>query len=148
MLSATTAGQAAIVVWDARHQTDAAAVLTRLQLHSPRFAVVVLDEAGNAHAWTNPIALRQVIAHVAVPIPGASLATALAAAQEEVNARVALLGESGGTASGKSSGDKKIPWILVALGVGLALAAAAAYFVLRHEDTPVKAADAAASPAS
>jgi TonB family protein len=140
LLSATTAGQPAIVVWDARHQTDAAAVLSRLQLHSPRFAVVVLDEASNTSAWTNPIALRQVVAHVMVPIPGAGLTSALESAQEEVNARVALLGESGGVASGKSSGERKIPWIAVALVLGVAVAAAAAYFVLQRGDAPVKAA--------
>jgi len=55
LLSATTAGSAAIVVWDARNQTDAAAVLSRLQLHSPRFAVVVLDEASNAHAQPSAV---------------------------------------------------------------------------------------------
>ena len=139
LLSATTAGQPAIVVWDARHQTDAAAVLSRLQLHSPRFAVVVLDEASNTSAWTNPIALRQVVAQVMVPIPATGLASALESAQEEVNARIALLGESGGVASGTSSGERKIPWIPVALVLGVAAAAAAAYFVLQRGDAPVKA---------
>ena len=139
LLSATTAGQPAIVVWDARHQTDAAAVLSRLQLHSPRFAVVVLDEASNTSAWTNPIALRQVVAQVMVPIPATGLAAALESATEEVNARVALLGESGGVASGNSSGERKIPWIPVALALGVAAAAAAAYFVLQRGDAPVKA---------
>ncbi len=68
LINATPSGQAAIVLWDARDQTDAPRLLSRLQLHSPRFAVVALDDAGNEHAWTNPIALRQVIAHVPVPI--------------------------------------------------------------------------------
>jgi len=142
LLSATTAGAPAIVVWDARNQTDTAAVLSRLQLHSPRFAVVVLDEPSNAHAWTNPIALRQVVAQVVVPVPGASLAAALASAQEEVNARVALLGESGSVAPVTSSGERKIPWIPVAVILGVLIAGATTYFLLRHGDAPVKPAPA------
>ena len=142
LLSATTAGAPAIVVWDARNQADPAAVLSRLQLHSPRFAVVVLDEESNAHAWTNPIALRQVVAQVVVPIPGASLATALEGAQEEVNARVALLGESGVAASGHSSGERIIPWVPITLVLGVLIAAVAAYFVVQHGDAPVKSAPA------
>ena len=138
LLSATTAGSPAIVVWDARNQTDAAAVLSRLQLHSPRFAVVVLDEASNAHVWMNPIALRQVVAQVVVPIPGASLATALANAQEEVNARVALLGESASVASSDSLGERKISWITVAVALGVLIAVVAAYFFLRHGAIPAK----------
>jgi len=146
LLSSTTAGAPAIVVWDARNQTDAAAVLSRLQLHSPRFAVVVLDEAARTSAWTNPIALRQVVAHVIVPIPGTSLASALESAQEEVNARMALLGESGGTASGNSSGERKIPWIPAAVGLGVLIAGAAAYFVLQQRESPPQPAP-VASPA-
>jgi TonB family protein len=138
LLDVTCAGHPAIVVWDARQQTDAPAVLSRLQLHSPRFAVVVLDETSNAHAWTNPTALRQVVAHVAVPIPGADLATALETAQEEVNARVALLGESGGVASGKSAGKRKFPWIPVAVVLGVSIAGATGYFVMQHGDTAAK----------
>ena len=145
LLGSTAAGAPAIVLWDARHQSDAAAVLSRLQVHSPRFAVVVLDEAARTSAWTNPIALRQVVAHVIVPIPGASLASALESAQEEVNARTALLGEPGAAAaghssdeSGHSSGERKIPWIPVAAGLCVVLAAAAGYFVLQQRDAPVK----------
>jgi TonB family protein len=145
LLSTTTLGAPAIVVWDARNQTDAAAVLSRLQLHSPRFAVVVLDDASNTSAWTNPIALRQVVAQVVVPISGASLTTALEGAQEEVNARVALLGESGGVGSGNAPDERKLPWIPIALVLGVLAAAAAAYFVLRPGDAAVKVAPAASS---
>ena len=52
LLTATAPGQPAIVLWDARGEAAAAAVLTRLQLHSACFAVVALDDAGNAAAWT------------------------------------------------------------------------------------------------
>jgi TonB family protein len=152
LLGSTAAGASAIVLWDARHQTDATAVLSRLQLHSPRFAVVVLDEAARTSAWANPIALRQVVAHVTVPIPGAGLASALESAQEEVNARTALLGEPGAVASGNSSGERghssgerRIPWIPVAAGLGVALAAAAGYFVLQQHDAAVKPAPSASA---
>lgn len=147
LLSATQPGQAAIVLWDARNQTDAAAVLSRLQLHSPRFAVVILDESGNSPAWAGPIALRQVIAHVSIPVAASSLASALDNAEEEVNARVALLGEGGGAANASATPDappgaKKIPWLAVVL-IAAAAAAGGAYFTLQK---PVAAAKPATVP--
>jgi periplasmic protein TonB len=146
LLTATTSGQPAIVLWDARDQTDAAGVLSRLQLHSPRFAVIALDEASGAHTWTNPIALRQVVAHVVLPIAAASLTAALDGAHEEVNARVALLGDgsaaapaAGSPAAGSSapSGQRKIPWIPASIIAGVLVVGAGAFVALRH-DAPVK----------
>jgi TonB family protein len=152
LLTATTSGQPAIVLWDARNQTDAAAVLSRLQLHSPRFAVVALDEASGAHTWTNPIALRQVVAHVALPIVAASFTAALEGAHEEVNARVALLGDgsvaaqgAGSPATGSApagssaapSGQRRIPWIPASIIAGVLIAGVGAFVLLRH-DAPVK----------
>jgi TonB family protein len=160
LFTATASGQPAIVLWDARNQTDAAGVLSRLQLHSPRFAVVALDEAGDANAWTNPIALRQVVAHVAVPIPAANLTAALESAREEVNARIALLGDGSAVASGSGSpdagspgsgspaapsGPRSIPWMPVSVIAGVIVAGVGAYFVLRPSDTPVKPAPAASA---
>src|ERR1700730_1929906 len=103
LLTATASGQPAIILWDARKETDAAGALSRLQLHSPRFAVIALDEASGANAWTNPIALRQVVAHVTLPILASSLTAALDSAHEEVNARVALLGDASTAAPGAGS---------------------------------------------
>src|ERR1700692_537095 len=103
LLSATSPGQPGIVLWDARRQSDITGVLSRLQLHSPRFAVVALDEAGGAPGWTNPMALRQVVAHVALPILAAELTAALGSAHEEVNARMALLGDGSAEASGSAT---------------------------------------------
>jgi TonB family protein len=158
LLTATTSGQPAIVLWDARNQTDAAGLLSRLQLHSPRLAVVALDEASGAHAWTNPIALRQVVAHLTLPILAADLTTALGSAQEEVNARVALLGDGSAAAPGAGSaaaesaaagspaapsGPRRIPWIPASIVTGVLIAGAGAFIVLRHSDTPVKPAPAA-----
>jgi TonB family protein len=155
MITATTSGQPAIVLWDARNQTDPAGVLSRLQLHSPRFAVVALDEASGANTWTNPIALRQVVAHVALPVAAAGLTAALESAHEEVNARVALLGD-GSAASPRAgspatesaaapAGQRKIPWIPASIIAGVLIAGAGAFIVLRHSDTdtPVKPAPAA-----
>jgi DNA-binding NtrC family response regulator len=128
MLSTTTSGQPAIVLLDARGEADGAAALSRLQLHSPRFAVVALDDVGSGHTWTGAIALRQVVAHVAVPIQADKLIQAIENAHEEVNARVALLGESGAVTpdgTGTSSTARKIPWIPIAV----TLAAAAPAFL-------------------
>jgi TonB family protein len=143
LLTATPAGQAAIVLWDARNQTEAAAVLSRLQLHSTRFAVVALDDPGNAHAWSNPIVLRQVVAHVGVPVVAANLRTALESAQEEVNARTALLGAGSAAAAAPTAG-RKIPWIPAAIILGVLVACAAVYLALRHSEPEVKPAPAAA----
>jgi TonB family protein len=152
LLTATTSGQPAIVLWDARNQTDLAGVLSRLQLHSPRIAVVALDEASGAPAWTNPIALRQVVAHVTLPIPAADLKAALESAHEEVDARVALLGDgSAATASAGSPGTESaaapvgprtVPWIPASVIMGVLIAGAGAFIVLRHSDTPVNPAPA------
>jgi TonB family protein len=150
LITTTTAGQPAIVLMDARGHADAAAVLSRLQLHSPRFAVIALDDVGSAHTWTSAIALRQVIAHVAVPIQTDKLSQALENAHEEVNARVALLGESGAVApgtsegSGGSSGAKKIPWIPAAVALAVAAAGAATFFFMKQGDVPVAPTPAAA----
>jgi TonB family protein len=145
MITATTSGQPAIVLWDARNQTDPAGVLSRLQLHSPRFAVIALDEASGADTWTNPIALRQVVAHVTLPVPAAGLTAALESAHEEVNARVALLGDGSAASPGAGSpaapaGQRKIPWIPASIITGVLIAGAGAFIVLRHTDTdtPVK----------
>jgi TonB family protein len=145
LLTATEPGQPAIVLWDARNVADTAAVFSRLHLHSPRFAVVALDDAGNAAAWTNPIALRQVVAQVTVPVPADKLTAALESAHEEVNARVALLGETGSkvaaaAAPGAPSGPRGFPWIPVSIIVGVLAVAAAILVVLRPANAPVKSA--------
>ena len=143
LVTAIPSGQPAIVLWDARNETDAAAVLSRLQLHSPRFAVVALDDTSSAHVWTNFIALRQVVAHVAVPIAADKLTAALESAHEEVNARVALLGDASAAAPGAPSGPRRISWIPASIIVGVLIACAGAFVVFRHSDTSVKPAPAA-----
>src|SRR5580704_10309962 len=93
LVDSTPSAQAAIVLWDARNHPEPAAVLSRLNLHSSRFAVVALDDAGSADAWTLPVEHRQVVAHVGLPIVAAELSRVLDSAQEEVNSRLALLGD-------------------------------------------------------
>jgi TonB family protein len=157
LLSAASAGQPAVILWDARGEGDAAAVFSRLQLHSPRFAVVALDDARNSQAWTNPLALRQVIAQVGVPIAADSLKAALDSAQEEVNARSALLGNgddevagggagaAGGVAGAraKPGAARRIPWVPAA-AILTVIAGAGLFFMLRHRDAPVAPVPAAA----
>jgi TonB family protein len=164
LLTAVPSGQAAIVLWDARNDAAAATVLSRMQLHSPRFAVIALDDADSAHAWAGPIALRQVVAHLPVPVPPAHLKIALESANEEVNARVALLGESGAAAPGAATPGAPTPgaaapggaapsarkalWVAAAVIVAVLGAGAGAYMVLRHgEPTVAPAQPVPASPA-
>ena len=139
LITATTPGQPAIVLLDARGQADAPASLSRMQLHSPRFAVVVLDDVGSAHSWTGPIALRQVVALVAVPIQTDKLVVAVENAHEEVNARVALLGDSVAGAPSLPSAAKKFPLIPAAVVLAVLIAGAAAYLATRHGAPPVQA---------
>ena len=104
LINTFPAGQPGIILWDARNNADPASVLTRLSQHSTRFAIVALDSPTSASAWTLPLQHRQIVAHVPLPIAGGTLAKALDGAQEEVQARMALLGD-GPSTSGPSVGD-------------------------------------------
>jgi TonB family protein len=131
LVGSTPSGQPAIVLWDARSHADPANVLSRLHLHSPRFAIVALDDASSADAWHVPIQHRQVVAHLALPIAADSLAQALASAHEEVNSRLALLGDE--TAPFATSGSaKRPPWLGPAIIAGVLIAAAAAFMLARN----------------
>jgi len=147
LVASTPSGQAAIVLWDARRQSDAATLLSRLNLHSPRFAVVALDHAAGADAWAGPIQLRQVVAHVPLPIDGDGLANALDTALEEVNARLALLGD-GKTPAPRATGHVKKTWLAPAVLVGVAVAAAAAFMLARHDTPAAKSAAVVAAAAA
>ena len=63
LIATTQAGHSAVILWDARGQTPAAAVLSRIQMHSDRFVIVALDAADNAAAWEAPLQHRQIVAH-------------------------------------------------------------------------------------
>jgi TonB family protein len=90
----TRAGQAGIVVWDARDQEDRAGGLSRLQLHSMRFAIIVLDSGANAEIWRPAIQQRQIVAHLGVPFDAAQLLEAFSGARDECHARSAVLGDA------------------------------------------------------
>jgi TonB family protein len=134
LVGSTPSGQPAIVLWDARNHADPANVLSRLHLHSPRFAIVALDDASSADAWHVPIQHRQVVAHLALPIAADGLAQALASAHEEVNSRLALLGDetAPSATSGSSSSAKRPPWLGPAIIAGVLIVAAAAFMLARN----------------
>jgi TonB family protein len=142
LIDGTPSGHPAIVLWDARDHAEPAAVLSRLNLHSSRFAIIALDTDSSAEAWTLPIQHRQIVAHVGLPIVASQLSGALDSAQEEVNSRVALLGDgsssSNETAPASSGGAKK-SWLIPAVIGAVIVAAAAAYMLTRGgsgEDKP------------
>jgi len=145
LVNSTPSAQAAIVLWDARNHPEPTAVLSRLNLHSSRFAVVALDDAGSADAWTLPIQHRQVVAHVGLPIVASELSSALDSAQEEVNSRLALLGDGSAPIEIDSPAPKK-PWLVPAVIGGVIIAAAGAYFLSRGP-TEVKPAPTVSAPA-
>jgi periplasmic protein TonB len=146
LIKSTPSAQAAIVLWDARNHPEPAAVLSRLNLHSSRFAVVALDDAGSADAWTLPVEHRQVVAHVGLPIVAAELSRALDSAQEEVNSRLALLGD-GSTPPASESAPKK-NWLVPVVIGGVLIAAVSAYLLSRQGSTQVKPAPATTPSAS
>jgi TonB family protein len=137
LVAATPAGEPAIVLWDARDHSDPAAVLSRLQLHSTRFAIVALDHASSADAWTIPMQHRHVVALVALPLAADSLTAALDGAREEVNARMALLGEHNDAAPSVPSGPRKTPWTTVSIIAGVLIAGAGVFVLFRHSEPPV-----------
>jgi hypothetical protein len=146
LIKSTPAAQAAIVLWDARNHPEPAAVLSRLNLHSSRFAVVALDDAGSADAWTLPVEHRQVVAHVGLPIVAAELSRVLDSAQEEVNSRLALLGD-GSTPPASESAPKK-NWLVPVVIGGVLIAAVGAYLLSRQGSTQVKPAPTTSPSAS
>src|ERR1700723_663953 len=145
LISSVPSGQAGIVLWDARNHPDPAAVLSRLHLHSSRFAIVALDDATSGGAWELPIQHRQVVAHVGLPIENQVLTSALDNAHEEVNSRLALLGDGSVPAPTVSVSPKK-PWLVPAVIGGVMIAAVVAFMLTRHGSSDVKP-TAAAAPA-
>jgi TonB family protein len=149
LISSMPSGQAGIVLWDARNHPDPAAILSRLHLHSSRFAIVALDDETSGDAWTLPIQHRQVVAHVGLPIVGSVLSSALDSAHEEVNSRLALLGDADGAVppAAASSSPKK-PWLVPAVIGGVLIAAVLAFVLMRHGSSDLKPVPAAASATS
>jgi TonB family protein len=106
LVNATSPGEPAVVLWDARGAANQSDVLARLAAHSPRFAVIALDLEESASGWAPEVDRGQIVAHVAVPLDAERIESALAAAYDEASARVALLGEvtaRGGRADNRDS---------------------------------------------
>lgn len=149
LISSTPSGQASIVLWDARNHPDPAAILSRLHLHSSRFGIVALDAETSGNAWALPIQHRQIVAHVGLPIVGSVLTSALDSAHEEVNSRLALLGDGDGAVPPAAIADSpKKPWLVPAVIGGVVIAAGLAFFLTRQGSTDVKPAPAAPSAAN
>jgi TonB family protein len=144
LINSVPSGQPGIVLWDARNHPDPAAVLSRLHLHSSRFAIIALDDATSGSAWTLPIQHRQLVAHVGLPIVGAVLSGALDNANEEVNSRLALLGDGSAPPPATPAAPKK-SWLVPAVIGGVAAAALVAFMLARHGSTDVQSPPAAAS---
>jgi TonB family protein len=150
LLAATQPGESAVVLWDARGAAETAPVLARLQTHSPRFAIVALDAAERASAWSSDVERGRIVAVLTVPVAPERAASVLAGAHEEANARMALLGEpaapppesredAGGhdaaPGSASSAGSSKPPGSRLPLIVGgsvaaIAVAALAGYYFM------------------
>jgi TonB family protein len=145
LISVTPSGEAAIVLWDARNHSDPAAVLSRLHLHSSRFAIIALDDAASDGAWALPIQHRQVVTHVGLPLAANVLSSALDSAHEEVNSRLALLGDGTVPPLEPKSGAARKSWVIPAVVGGVLIAAAAAFMLTRRESTDSTPAPAPAS---
>jgi TonB family protein len=135
LLSAVQTNQPAVVLWDARGSEEQAAVVARLQAHSARFVIVALDDAEAGPAWSLALQHGQVVALVPVPVDEESLTGALTSAYEEVQARIAILGDGAGastaTAGSASGGRPRLPWIAVAAVAAVLIAGVAAFLILR-----------------
>jgi protein TonB len=137
--SSTPLGQAGIVLWDVRGNAEAAAMLSRLTLHSPRLVIIVLDHAGGAARWKALVQQRQVAAVLAMPLVAEALGAELESAQEEVNSRLALLGDGrsgdggsdGAFAAGSAGfvGGRK-RWLAAVAAATLLMAGIAVYYFL------------------
>jgi periplasmic protein TonB len=128
----------AVVVWDARGCAEKNAELSRIQSHSARFAMLVLDDDDSA--WAAAIQHGQIVAFVPVPVDQSRLIGALGGAYEEANARIALLGERPAAAA-RRTGVKRISRMQIAGAAAIAIAVGAALVLTRqggHEGNPVR----------
>lgn len=140
LLTTVPASQAAIVLWDARGVDAPAAALSKLQLHSSHFAVVVLDDAAAGATW-QPMTIRgQIVAFVPTPLDAQHLNQAIEAAGIEVGARGALLGDAPVAAPAAEPPNNNTRTIGAGVAVLVLVGAAIAYFAMRGS-APVPAAN-------
>lgn len=140
LLATVPAGQPGIVLWDARGHADPASVLSKLSLHSTRFALVALDSTASAGAWTLPLQHRQIVASVGLPLSSVVLGKALESAREEIGARLALLGDNSSTPAPPAKGANKNRWLPITIAAAVVVAGAAAYVMTRGGGAPDKSA--------
>lgn len=132
LLATVPASQSAIVLWDARGVEAPAAALSKLQLHSSHFAVVVLDDAAAGATW-QPMTVRgQIVAFVPMPLDAQRLNQAIEAAGTEVGVRGALLGEPPVAQPATEPAKKKTTTIVAGIAALVLAGAAVAYFALRE----------------
>lgn len=123
LIGSAPAGSPAVVVWDARQSADKDAELSRLQAHSARFAVIVLDEAQTP--WSAALERGQLVGFLPLPVDQGRLIGALGSAHDEANARTALLGgEPAGSGAPGSKGLSTFMVLMVQSVLGLAIGAA------------------------
>jgi TonB family protein len=127
------AGLPGVVLWDARTQAAPAAALSRLQLHSDRLAVIVLDSPENTASWARAIEKRQVAAYVPLPIVADTLSDALKRAREEIDARVALLGVARTPTPPSQGGASTKTALVIGVAALVAVAGAGAFFWQRQQ---------------
>jgi TonB family protein len=132
-------GQAGIVLWDARGQANSSAVLSKLNLHSSRFAVIVLDSSAGAGSWTLPLQHRQIVAHVGLPLSNTVLGKALESAREEIGARLALLGDQSSVPTLPAKKRDMKRWLPLGIGALVVFAGGAAFLFMRGSGAPERA---------
>ena len=130
LMDAVPSDTPAVVIWDARGCADKSADLSRIQAHSTRFAMLVLDDDDSA--WVSAIQHGQIVAFVAVPIDQSRRIGALGGAYEEGNARVALLGGQPASRGGARAGKRISGKLIAAVALAIAAAIAAAILLAIH----------------
>jgi TonB family protein len=151
LLGTASSGQSAIVVWDARDAADHGGELSRLQLHSERFAIIVIDAASNSEPWRIAIQQRRIVALLGIPFKTEQWREVLVSARDECQARVAVLGEAGAPATASAPqgipARRRLPRFAVWIVAAICAACVAGYLLYRsleHRTPPTAQAPVAA----
>ena len=140
-------GEAGVILWDARATAHAADELSRIQLHSARFAIIVLDAADAGRDWASALTGRRIAALVEIPLDEEKLTSAIGVATDEARVRMALPGEPAGTTPLAAPSPKRrtpVP-VVTAVIAGAMMVAAVLFVLLRHAETKPAAAPAVAA---
>jgi TonB family protein len=132
---------AGIVIWDARGDTDYATQLARIQRHSSRLVVIVLDLAAMRSQWKRLTEQNQIVCLVALPFTAEHLSDAMGRAYDEVQTRTALMGtrEAGAAAQASPSSKRSRTPLVIGAGVfAIALAAAFGFYEFQHGSPTVE----------